>query len=370
MHRNDALEGDASVLKRLSKNTRWQFARIRKKLNRKVHKAFIRERRRKLLLRKLKGQPREKPLRLSAPEIFSLESDATRGPLVHFLAELRQTVFSKPANGIVIDFAKTHRFISSATLLFYAELHRLIELMGDQVHVRCKPPKNDRACEVLRQIGVYHMCGQNIRKRHGYYDDVVHWRVAHGSLVDNSLCAPAIEEFEGQLAEPLVNGLFRGLGEAMTNAIHHAYLEIREDGLNYKPAHNDWWMFSQARQGYLSVVFCDLGIGIPKTLPIKKPGVFERILAMGRSSSDAACIEYAIEDSRTRTGLSERGRGLGNIVNVVSGLKKGVVMVLSNRGFYLSKNGIEPKTYDLKDSILGTLIYWRVPLDGVLPHGK
>lgn len=129
-------------------------------------------------------------------------------------------------------------------------------------------------------------------------------------------------------------------------------------------------MFSQARTGYLTVVFCDLGIGIPNTLPLKKPSLYERIVSLGRAGSDGACIEDAIEDSRTRTHLPERGRGLGNIVNVVSKLKGGIVMVLSNHGFYLSRNGTSPKTYDLKDSILGTLIYWRVPLVGESHHAE
>lgn len=295
---------------------------------------------------------------------FSVESNETRRPVVEFLSDLRRTFNCADVKAITIDLSRTERFISSATLLFYAELSRLIQMTENRIRVRCKPPTDEKACQVLHQIGIYEMCGQIVRRKHAPYDDVVHWRVARGSVVDNSICAPAIEEFEGQLAPPLVNGLFRGLGEAMTNAIHHAYLDIREDTLNYKPPHSDWWMFSQARQGYLSVVFCDLGIGIPRTLPLKRPGLFKKILALGRASSDSACIEDAIEDSRTRTMRPERGKGLGNIVEVVSGLKGGVVMVLSNRGFYLAKNGTDPKTYDLKDSILGTLIYWRVPLAG------
>lgn len=287
-----------------------------------------------------------------------------------FLSDLRKTFIRDDVRAITIDFTKTTRFVSSATLLFYAELSRLIEITGNRIRIRCKPPSNDRACQVLHQIGVYDKCGQIVKKRSSYYDDVVHWRVAHGHIVDNSICAPAIEEFEGQLALPLVNGLFRGLGEAMTNAKHHAYIDIREDGLNYTPPHADWWMFSQARQGYLSVVFCDLGIGIPNTLPLKKPSLFSQLKALGRANSDGACIQDAIEDSRTRTQLPERGKGLGNIVDVVSGLKDGIVMVLSNRGFYLSINGTGPKTHDLKESILGTLIYWRVPLVGEFHNGK
>lgn len=350
---------------------RQRLERRSRKIKRRSVKALVKRRRgKRALINSLKKHRSNPPERIFAPVEFSIESNETRRPVVEFIANLRKAFIRDDVQAITIDFTRTTRFISSATLLFYAELSRLIEMTGNRIRIRCKPPTNERACQVLHQIGLYHMCGQTVKRRPSFYDDVVHWRVARGYIVDNTICAPAIEEFEGQLALPLVNGIFRGLGEAMTNAKHHAYLNIREDGLNYKPPHNDWWMFSQARQGYLSVVFCDLGIGIPNTLPLKKPGLFKQIMALGRASSDGACIEDAIEDSRTRTQLPERGKGLGNIVDVVSGLKGGVVMVLSNRGFYLSKNGTEPKTYDLKDSILGTLIYWRVPLVGAFHHGK
>ena len=153
------------------------------------------------------------------------------------------------------------------------------------------------------------------------------------------------------------------LGEAMTNTVHHAYLDIRQDGLFYQPAGGNWWMFSQARDGMLSVVFCDLGVGIPNTLPLKKKSLFNKIVALGLSGSDAACIEQAVEDTRSRTNMSGRGHGLGNIVNVVCQHSKGNVTILSNRGCYSLRDG-KPARYDFKESIMGTLISWRIPLLG------
>ena len=48
----------------------------------------------------------------------------------------------------------------------------------------------------------------------------------------------------------MIDELLGGLGEAMTNAIHHAYDGVRNDGLGYGGGTN-WWMFSQAKDGYL-----------------------------------------------------------------------------------------------------------------------
>lgn len=228
------------------------------------------------------------------------------------------------------------------------------------MRVRIRPPANIKADQVLCQIGAYRICGMD-RQRKSNYGDVVHWQVAYGHTVDNTICAPAIEAFEGKLASPLVNGLFKGLGEAMTNTRQHAYLYTRDDGLSYQQPTTDWWLFSQARDNTLSVVFCDLGIGIPKSLPIKRKGLFQKLLSMGLSSSDSACIEQAIEETRSSTQLPHRGRGLGNIVDVVSKYQTGLVVIFSNQGYYMLKGG-KAVRYDFRDSIMGTLIYWQVPL--------
>jgi hypothetical protein len=294
--------------------------------------------------------------------MFSLETEKYRTPLFLFLAQLRQLFLVPDLCVIVIDFSRTQRFVSGGTLLFYAELTRLLKFSANRVRVRCTEARNPRASQVLQQIGIFGICGH---RAHGTptYDDVVHWRVAQGHLVDNTICAPAIEAYEGRLAEPLIDGIFRGLGEAMTNAKHHAYTGLRQDQLNFTQPEDDWWMFSQARDGMLTVAFCDLGVGIPVTLPRKKPGLFARLVALGSANSDAACIKEAIDDSMTSTNLPGRGHGLGNIINVVSKSPRGVVMVMSNRGCYIINKG-KKTALDFRESILGTLIFWRIPLDG------
>lgn len=197
-------------------------------------------------------------LRVNAPAVFSIESDVDRPAVLAFLSQLR-LVYANAVTGstLVIDFTRTHRFIAHGTLLLYAELTRLIEYGAGRIRLRCTLAANTRANQVLQQIGLFAVCGQNI-KFETTLSDVVHWRVARGHLVDGRITAPAIEVYEGQMAGPLVDGILRGLGEAMTNVKHHAYIQVRQDNLNFTPAKQDWWMFSQERNGVLSVVFCDL----------------------------------------------------------------------------------------------------------------
>ena len=276
-----------------------------------------------------------------------------------FLKGLRTHFRETPKRTLLIDFSKTERFISIGTLLFYAELKRLIAYGGGAVKVRCTEPANDRCRQVLEQIGIYKLCGHRSKVK-PTRDDVVHWRVAQGHLVDNTICAPAIEAFEGQLALPMINGLLGGLAEAMSNAVHHAYDDVRNDKLNYNEL-RDWWMFSQAKDGYLSVVFCDLGVGIPTTLPLNMPKAFERLILRKPTPTDADCIREAINEGRSQTGLPGRGHGLGNIIEVVENIPGGTAVVCSNRGRYDSRDGV-PMLIDYNESILGTVIYWQVPL--------
>lgn len=303
-----------------------------------------------------------------APEEFHLITIKTRARVLGFLADLRTAFLTSDTEVVKIDFSNTKKFVAGATVMMYAEIARLREWAGGRVRVRCINPRADRPKQVLQQIGLLAECGI-APTRATTLHDVVHWRVAHGCLVDNSICAPAIEPYEGHIATPLVDGFFRGLGEAMTNAIHHAYIDTREDGLAYFPQQKkDWWMFSQAKDGELTVVFCDLGVGIPRTLPQKQPSIFKRLINSGLGASDSACIAEAIADSKTRTKLAGRGRGLGNIVDVVSRIEGGVVAIFSNRGCYTYMNG-KSFTHDFKDSILGTVIYWKVPIAREDLHG-
>jgi hypothetical protein len=353
-------------MRRLSRARKERQLRLQHQHERQANKARL-ERIRWQRRRERAVSPPPAAIRISAPHVFSVELEESRSDLFAFLARLRFVYAHAPAGTtLVIDFSRTSRFVSHGTLLFYAELLRLIEYGAGRVRLRCTLAANSRANQVLKQIGVFDVCGQHAHIV-ATLADVVHWRVARGHIVDNHICAHAIEAYEGQMAEPLIDGIFRGLGEAMTNAKHHAYIGVRKDDLNFTPSKEDWWMFSQARDGALSVVFCDLGVGIPVTLPTKRPGIYALLEKLGLAASDAACIAEAIKDSRTRTHTPGRGYGLGNIIHAVSGVPGSMVGVMSNRGFYVMRDGVTT-THDFKDSILGTLIFWRVPLNG--GHGS
>ena len=297
--------------------------------------------------------------RYFAPAVISIDKQAERAELLQFLDAIRDHYKNKSDLTLVIDFARTTHLVCGGTLLLYAELNRLIAYSSGNVKMRCTEPPSDRASQVLKQVGIYRLCGNKCNVA-TYRSDVVHWRVVQGQLVDNSLCAPTIEGYQDRLGPEMIDELLGGLGEATTNAIHHAYDDLRQDGLDYK-GNKEWWMFSQVKDGRVSVAVCDLGIGIPASLPLKRPTIMEKLFLRKEAPTDADCIKEAIIEGRTSTSLDGRGYGLGNIVNVVEGVQGGTVIVYSNRGRYDS-GGDSQTTFDYSDSIMGTLIFWSVPM--------
>ena len=298
--------------------------------------------------------------RYYAPYTVTIDTPEPRAELLHLLSQLREHFKNKRETPLVIDFSRTHQFVCCGTLLLLAELNRLIDYAGGTVKLRCTEPANERASQVLKQVGIYNLCSNKCAVNPDM-DDVVHWKVAHGEVVDNSLCAPTIEGYQGQLGAEMTDELLGGLGEAMTNVIHHAYDTPRQDGLDFK-CNTEWWMFSQVRHGELTVAICDLGVGIPATLPLKRPTMWQRLIHRTPTPTDEDCIREAIVEGVTSTRLDERGYGLGNIVSVVEGTPGGVVMVYSNSGRYDAlEHSPYPRNYS--DSIMGTMILWKVPMN-------
>ncbi len=248
--------------------------------------------------------------------------------------------------------------VADGTLLFVAELRRLIYLTGGKVDLDCIMPANPKIAQVLKQIRVLDLLGvsSSIVPED---DDVVTWRYAHGTQVEGAKYEDVLQSYDGEIAEPLQQKLYAGITEAMTNVVHHAYYLDRADGLPVCDQ-QEWWMFSQEKDRYLTVAFCDLGAGIPRTLPERQKALWERMKRLGRTS-DAHAIAEASRTNVSRLERSNRGYGLRQIVHVVTEVG-GDVIIHSNRGTYMrNANGRRALT-DHAESILGTLIFWRIPL--------
>lgn len=300
-----------------------------------------------------------------APEVFCI-FNKHRNLVIDYLDELRQHV-STGCRHLILDLSKTKQFIAAGAILFYAEIDRLLDL-HPTLKITCRNPFNKKATQVLNQIGFFKRIGKRVICSGSSHDDVVTWRVARGQAVLGEKYDLVLGKYDGVIAEALQEELYAGLTEAMTNAHHHAYISFRDDGITSPREYKPWWMFSQEKDGMLSVVFCDLGVGIPRSLPHSEdPGwqrwytVMNRFKLLG--NGDAHLISGAIRHSRTRTRKDHRGKGLTQIVETVKASEGGTAIILSNRGWYRVQEGNE--TYgDYRRSILGTIISWQMPIAG------
>ncbi|WP_155760575.1 hypothetical protein [Stenotrophomonas maltophilia] len=302
--------------------------------------------------------------KLVAPQEFSLKSDDQHRRLVGFLQQLRVAVGS--GGTVQVDFRKTEMMFSDGTLLFFSELSRLKE-MFPQVRLCCIPSKVNRVNQVLQHLRIFELFGYQsavVPSR----PDVVAWRTISSAVYDSDAVGKLIEKY-GSLRERSWY-LFRSATEAMGNAVRHAYLEDRRDGLP-EPASKKWWMFVREAEGELTVALCDLGIGIPRSLPIKYPtelihsalatvaGVLRASTRVGKV--DANMILAAMEINRTRTGVAGRGKGLTDLRRIVDEVAGGSLVLISNRGRIIYSNGVFSKR-GFERSIKGTLVHWTIPL--------
>lgn len=248
--------------------------------------------------------------------------------------------------------------VVSATLLFRAKIYWLSNIYPSRI-IKCILPKNNKTKQVLKQIGLLDLIGYKIDVNTSD-EDVIHWRYAEGKTADGEKYEEVLGHYDGRLTESLTEGLYAGFTEMATNTTQHAY----PDG---SPGKYTWWMFSQEKNNRLFVSVCDLGIGIPTSLP-KNPheeinAVWKSITSIfGSNPAHSQIIKAAVEHRRSATKQGHRGKGLPQLRKFLSNTPGSILTLHSNHGCYtLSKETTVLKDY--KDSVGGTIVSWSIPLD-------
>ena len=302
-----------------------------------------------------------KPLVITAPPRFDLINKDSRYEVLKFLRKMSANIRNSTRQ-IHLNFSSTETMISDGTLLFKAELCRALRTSKSHNIPTITPPKSEKIDQVLNQIGVYDLLGHTSRVIISH-PDVINWRYANGDEVVGEKYDEILGHYDGVIHEKLASGLYLGITEAMTNCHHHAYIDKRGDGLNIDEIKKNWWMFSQEKDGVLHVAFGDLGVGIPASLPTQKPNLWENITKKFglRPPNDGAIINEAILESKSRTGKSYRGKGLKQLVEAIENTDGAKLLLYSNKGLYTHVDN-QPRIFNFRDSIYGTLVYWSVPV--------
>jgi len=316
------------------------------------------------------------------PVEISLDTSKCRDELLHVIELLhekakelrnRQQVKNKK---LKVDFTAVNLMVAAGTLLLMAELRNMANIYPD-VRLECVSPRSNRNKQVLIQLGFQEFM-RGVKKVDTSRQDVVNWRVARGVKANAQECGNIIMDCVGTAAPSLAKPFFRAVTEAMTNTVQHAYIENIPLS-DFRPVASDkegWWMFSQEIGDEITMVFCDLGHGIPNTLPVRHPGLMEYIesetmLDKAKEKvkhtllSDASIIAGIIDKPYTRTKAPHRGLGLlKDICGFINSIgNSGRVNILSNKGQYESikdGNKRESTPRNHKKSIHGTLIALHV----------
>ena len=295
------------------------------------------------------------------PSALTIQNKRGRRFLLNCIENLKKYVNNRP---VLIDFSSTFIQYPTAVLLLTAELDRLKRAGKSRYNVSMIRPKNEVSFQVLLQVGLAELCGESSPEQNDHFDESVrHWRYATGERM-NDAPGRAMERFEGHLSGELHEGIWKGVSEAIVNSVHHAYLEPRRDGFGGADEVR-WWMFSHVRDGNLTVVVCDLGIGIPRSLPIVwgKSRVAQLLTKFGIVRPEVAAVRAALEIGATRTQQENRGRGLPQVWGDMKTHAGAHLLLLSNKAqLYWNADEKKESEREYDESIFGTMIMWTVPL--------
>lgn len=146
--------------------------------------------------------------------------------------------------------------------------------------------------------------------------------------------------------------LYKTLIELMSNTVHHAY----DENSITRPC---WYIYAIDIGSSIQFAFIDTGLGIPSTV---KRRLLENIVPF--TTTDSKLIYSAfLGESRTETGLYNRGHGLPALYKKVLNGQLRNFFVLSGKGCCKSveiNNKIELEKLDYENEVFGTIFQFEI----------
>lgn len=328
---------------------------------------------------------------VDAPAKLDIYSGKNHKLFIGFLEKLRFSVRNNKKT--FISFRNSTRITAAAALLLVAETDRLVKAFPHTT-IKCSfPPASNEGLykntyniveSALNQIGFFELINQECN-RTAKYKSVEMWHQLSGDTADGSLAQSLLNSLPSNISKQAKKKLYRGAIEAIANSVEHAYPSVRQDGTNVQDSR--WWMLVGLDETRLSVIICDLGVGIPETLPKKHP---ESLLNLIRSTfsifdnSDSELIRASTHIKSTRTQLDNRGKGGKDFRSIARNFPGATLIVRSNKGaFFLTGEKASPlkkvssrhfvdgtnnreSTQNHSLSIRGTITEWIVPLEDIV----
>lgn len=305
---------------------------------------------------------------INAPNRFNM----TRGggaEIVRFIRAIAYTVL-KQRKPVKLNFKHTEAFFAPAAILLYAELNRIIEQSDLPKPVTIINPYRIRPREVLKQIEIHRLTGDSCEVVPSR-DDVVFWRIKKGASQSGEDLGPILEFVadcanKEHVKKVVLDGIWRGISEAVANVVDHAYEQPRKDGFSGLE-NTKWWMLTQIRDARFTAAVCDLGCGYINTIKRNIPEAFLSKIygVLSGKNDDSLAIQAAMAYGRSGTKLAHRGKGSRDAYSVLESHGTGELFILSNSGwvqYKINHHKESVKTGDVGINIGGTIIWWSLPL--------
>lgn len=301
---------------------------------------------------------------LELPDELSLTTNYDETLL--FFTRLRRSI--KERRRARLEFTTLRKLSPAASLMLAAELDRWRRLFAVKPRVIDYDNWDPDVRRMLQEMGLFELLsvGNPPLTEPGPKDPrLIRFRSDDRAVGDHAIeLRKQLEHLAGPIGSR--SQLFRGLSEAMTNVLRHAYPKDGKYELSVLP--NRWWMSGSVDPGTrtLRAMFFDQGVGIPSTLPRTKGIELLRgfMADLGLIDDDASRIKAAMQMGRSRTGRPHRGKGLPDMCDLIDSVQRGSLRIVSGKGEYIYNGSGLEQLQTHKRSIGGTLIQWEIELEG------
>jgi len=275
---------------------------------------------------------------------------------------------NKPVR-LVFDVAEDIK--PDSLLILLAEIHRCRLIHGDSMLTGTYPKKGSKLEKIFHSTGFFKLLGVKSRILRGPKRFPVDYvKFISDIRPPKDLSKQFRKALFGEEIEVELNirrQLVRAIGEAVVNVGQHAYPKYsRHD----HPCKGRWWLSGHVNKEkmLLTIMFCDLGVGIPETLPNRYPMeiIWSVLSALtGTKLNDGQMIKAGMEIGRSQTYQSHRGKGLNDLRRIIDTAGEGELHIYSRKGCYRYSPDKADEVRNLKNSVGGTLIKWTIPLNKV-----
>ncbi|WP_306047623.1 hypothetical protein, partial [Nioella sp. MMSF_3534] len=287
-------------------------------------------------------------------------------------AARRKSMGPEP-RAFAIDLKPVQRISVPAAVVLAAELHRWSLNLAGKTKLRPRKPSSwtPRVRGLLADLGAFDLLGVHLKKR---------TKDPHDEIVLLPLQSDEVRDGERmQLLQSWLKNMgvvfdtkkyvFGALDEAVMNCIDHGYIDLGGKP-KFPYAGHRWWAtscFDPASDSLRFFVY-DQGVGIPACLPTNEdfwPGVSVLLAKITGKKTQSNIIESAFEVGRTRTGLSERGKGLDKMREAIRSAGGGYIRVISGMGDVTLGPTETVRKIEHSAHIGGTLVEWSIPIDAL-----